>query len=60
MSPAEKLEALKEQPAIDYGVVFELGQDVLKNRKTYHLNPKNWGFSDLTFDEFIFPATGVN
>ena len=59
MNPIEKLGFLKERPSIDYGLVYELGEHFLKNRKTYNLNPDTWGFSDLTFEEHIFSTFEV-
>lgn len=55
MTPLEKVRFQEEKPGIDYGLVYDLGQYVLKNKRAYDLNPDNWGYSDLVFPEHNFP-----
>jgi hypothetical protein len=55
MTPLEKVRFQEEKPGIDYGLVYDLGQHVLKNKGTYDVNPDNWGYSNLVFAEHNFP-----
>lgn len=55
MLPLEKLKFLEERPGIDYGMVFDIGMYALKQNEPFHLNPENWGFSDLSLEEHTFP-----
>jgi hypothetical protein len=55
MSPLEKVRFQEEKPGIDYGLVYDLGQHILKNKRTYDLNPDNWGHANLELAEHSFP-----
>ncbi len=57
MSPIEKIKFTEERPGLDYGLIFESGLDILKNKSRLHLNGSCWGFSNVELEEFIFPAT---
>ena len=51
MSPMEKLKFLEERPGIDYGMLYEAGMYILKHQKRLNLNPEDWGFAGLNFEE---------
>jgi len=55
MTAREKIRFLEEKPGIDYGLVYDLGQDVLKSRLPYNLNRDYWGYSNLVLAEHSFP-----
>lgn len=53
MSPLEKLKFLEERPGIDYGMLYEAGLYVLKNRKPMNVNREDWGFAGHDFPETV-------
>jgi len=55
MTPLEKVRFLEKKPGIDYGLVYDLGQHVLKNRRAYDLNCDDWGYANLILAEHSFP-----
>jgi hypothetical protein len=59
LSPLEKIRFLEARPAIDYGTVYELGLQCLRNGKGIELNPPTWGFADMLFPEHSFVPKDV-
>jgi hypothetical protein len=55
MSPLEKVRFFEAKPGLDYGLVYELGQHVLKHQRTYDLNDDDWGYANLILAEHNFP-----
>lgn len=55
MNPLEKMNFLVERPGVDYGLVFDTGIYALKEKGHFNTNPENWGYSDLHFEEQVFP-----
>jgi hypothetical protein len=55
MGPLEKIRFLEKRPGIDYGLVFETGLSVLKEKTALNLNRDDWGFADHDFREYCFP-----
>jgi hypothetical protein len=56
MAPLEKLRFLAERPALDYGLLLEVGMQALRTGEPYNLNPENWGYADVELEESTFPA----
>ena len=59
MAPLEKLRFLSDRPALDYGLMVEVGLQTLATHKPYNLNPPNWGFADLELEELLFAPERV-
>lgn len=51
MSPLEKLKFLEERPGIDYGMLYEAGMYILKNKTHLNVNTLDWGFVQEVFEE---------
>lgn len=58
LSVLEKVRFLERRPALDYGLVQELGLYALARRSPLALNSESWGYADLALDERTF-APGV-
>jgi hypothetical protein len=56
MAPLEKIRFLAERPALDYGLLLEVGMQALRTGEPYNLNPENWGYADVELEESPFPA----
>jgi hypothetical protein len=54
LSPLDKVRFLEQRPALDYSLVYEVGLHAMKAGKPLGLNPPDWGFADLDFEEFTF------
>lgn len=54
LSRLAKVVFLTDRPALDYGLVMEVGLDSLANPKPYGLNAENWGYADVQLEEFVF------
>jgi hypothetical protein len=54
LTPLEKIKFLEQRPAIDYSLVHEVGQYALERRQVLGLNPANWGYADVEFEECTF------
>ena len=54
MSPLAKIKFLTDRPALDYGLVMEVGLETLAEPKPYDLNPPNWGYADVELEELVF------
>lgn len=59
LSPLAKIRFLADRPALDYGLVLEAGLHVLKQGKTFDLNPVDWGYADAEFEEMAFTPAGA-
>ena len=57
MTPLEKIKFLEARPGIDYGLILETGLYALQRKQGLSFNSPNWGFADLTFEEYAFPLT---
>jgi hypothetical protein len=55
MDPLEKIRFLEKRPGMDYGLVFEAGLSVLKQKMKLNLNRDDWGYADHSFHEYCFP-----
>jgi hypothetical protein len=60
LSPLEKVRFLEKRPAIDFGLVQELGLYALGRREAPDLNPSNWGYSTTELDEWVFAGHSAN
>jgi hypothetical protein len=54
LSVLEKVRFLERRPALDYGLVHELGLYALARRSALRLNPETWGCADLDLEERTF------
>jgi hypothetical protein len=54
LSPLAKIKFLTDRPALDYGLVMEVGMETLAKPKPYDLNPPNWGYADVELEERFF------
>ncbi len=52
MTPLEKVRFLSRRPGLGYDIVWEVGMQVLNSGEKFQLNGENWGFADLTFEEW--------
>lgn len=57
MDPLQKLKFLERRPGIGYGVLLEVANVMLKEKRRFDLNPPNWGFADEALDEYEFLPT---
>ncbi len=55
----DKLRFLSNRPALDYGLVMEVGLETLATHKPYCLNSANWGYADLELEELVFAPQSV-
>lgn len=54
MSPIEKIRFWSERPGIGWDAVLEAGKYLLINRAKYDVNPADWGYAGVTFEEIKF------
>jgi hypothetical protein len=54
LSPLDKLKFVSDRPALDYGLLLEVGLETLATGKPYNLNRDSWGFADVELEELIF------
>jgi hypothetical protein len=54
LTPLEKLKFLSDRPALDYGLMMEVGLETLATHRPYNLNPADWGYADLALEELLF------
>jgi hypothetical protein len=52
--PIDVIRFMEKRPGLDWHFVFEAGKYLYKNRQTWQLNKKDWGYLNETFNEYVF------
>lgn len=60
MSPVEQVRFLEQRPAIDYGLLQQVGLHALRRRQRLGLNAETWGYADREFEETVFRPESTN